>query len=197
MSSPKGTVLVGFRTSPILSAIAAAMGGLLFGFDTAVISGVTHSLTAVYQTLPGFFGPHCFERAPGYNSGRDDRGFSGRAVWEETHFAVLGWALSCFRSGLCVCVGLVRLGLLQGRRRPRHWRLISARPHVHRGDLSAEVAGPLSRSFSIQHLQRHSDCLPFELPHWSRFVWRNRMALEAGSKRHSGFDFRTVAPDDS
>ena len=36
----------------LLSAVVAAMGGLLFGFDTAVISGVTHSLTVVYRLSP-------------------------------------------------------------------------------------------------------------------------------------------------
>jgi MFS transporter, SP family, arabinose:H+ symporter len=36
----------------ILSAITAAMGGLLFGFDTAVISGVTRAVTALYDLSP-------------------------------------------------------------------------------------------------------------------------------------------------
>ncbi|MFC4848119.1 sugar porter family MFS transporter [Hephaestia sp. GCM10023244] len=36
--------------------IAAALGGLLFGFDTAVISGVTHSLSALYELTPSSLG---------------------------------------------------------------------------------------------------------------------------------------------
>ncbi len=38
------------------SAIVAALGGLLFGFDTAVISGTTQQLTRVYQLSPGGLG---------------------------------------------------------------------------------------------------------------------------------------------
>ena len=38
------------------SAIVAALGGLLFGFDTAVISGTTQQLTQVYQLSPGGLG---------------------------------------------------------------------------------------------------------------------------------------------
>lgn len=38
------------------STVVAALGGLLFGFDTAVISGTTASLTAAYQLSPKLLG---------------------------------------------------------------------------------------------------------------------------------------------
>jgi sugar porter (SP) family MFS transporter len=38
------------------STIVAALGGLLFGFDTAVISGATHALTAVFNLSPAMLG---------------------------------------------------------------------------------------------------------------------------------------------
>src|SRR5215831_8583421 len=38
------------------STAAAALGGLLFGFDTAVISGTTRALTDVYALTPGMLG---------------------------------------------------------------------------------------------------------------------------------------------
>jgi MFS transporter, SP family, arabinose:H+ symporter len=46
------------RLNPILakSTIVGALGGLLFGFDTAVISGTTHQLTQVFSLSPGALG---------------------------------------------------------------------------------------------------------------------------------------------
>src|SRR5215472_8902793 len=38
------------------STAVAALGGLLFGFDTAVIAGATHQLTEAYQLSPGALG---------------------------------------------------------------------------------------------------------------------------------------------
>lgn len=38
------------------STVVAALGGLLFGFDTAVISGTTGDLTTVYHLTPGLLG---------------------------------------------------------------------------------------------------------------------------------------------
>ncbi|HEV2248086.1 MAG TPA: MFS transporter, partial [Terriglobia bacterium] len=40
----------------IKSTVVAALGGLLFGFDTAVISGTTHALTITYRLTPGLLG---------------------------------------------------------------------------------------------------------------------------------------------
>ena len=40
----------------IRSTFAGALGGLLFGFDTAVISGTTHQLTEVFHLTPHLLG---------------------------------------------------------------------------------------------------------------------------------------------
>jgi len=40
----------------IKSTIVAALGGLLFGFDTAVIAGATHALTEIFRLTPGALG---------------------------------------------------------------------------------------------------------------------------------------------
>lgn len=48
-------------TGPLLkAAIVGALGGLLFGFDTAVISGTTHSLTIQYGLTPWTLGVTVF-----------------------------------------------------------------------------------------------------------------------------------------
>ena len=40
----------------VKSTVVAALGGLLFGFDTAVISGTTSGLTQAYSLTPGLLG---------------------------------------------------------------------------------------------------------------------------------------------
>jgi hypothetical protein len=40
----------------IRNALVAALGGLLFGFDTAVIAGTTRQLTALFELSPAMFG---------------------------------------------------------------------------------------------------------------------------------------------
>jgi MFS transporter, SP family, arabinose:H+ symporter len=44
------------KPSLVKSTMVAALGGLLFGFDTAVIAGTTSSLTETYQLSPGLLG---------------------------------------------------------------------------------------------------------------------------------------------
>jgi MFS transporter, SP family, arabinose:H+ symporter len=42
------------------STVVAALGGLLFGFDTAVISGTTGALTQTFSLTPFFLGVTVF-----------------------------------------------------------------------------------------------------------------------------------------
>jgi len=46
------------RLNPLLirSTLVGALGGLLFGFDTAVIAGTTHQLTEVFHLSAGALG---------------------------------------------------------------------------------------------------------------------------------------------
>jgi sugar porter (SP) family MFS transporter len=46
----------GMNAYLLKSAVVAALGGLLFGFDTAVIAGATRALTETYQLSPGLLG---------------------------------------------------------------------------------------------------------------------------------------------
>ena len=48
----------------IKSTVVAALGGLLFGFDTAVISGTTTALTETYQLSPFLLGVTVFSALP-------------------------------------------------------------------------------------------------------------------------------------
>ena len=50
----------------IKSTVVAALGGLLFGFDTAVIAGTTHALTELYGLSPGSLGLTVARRLVGH-----------------------------------------------------------------------------------------------------------------------------------
>jgi sugar porter (SP) family MFS transporter len=59
------------------STVVAALGGLLFGFDTAVISGTTRALTDTYQLSPFLLGVTVFSALAGTVLGAMLAGFPG------------------------------------------------------------------------------------------------------------------------
>jgi len=61
----------------VRSTVVASLGGLLFGFDTAVISGTTHALTDLYHLTPGLLGFTVLIALVGTTMGAMFAGFSG------------------------------------------------------------------------------------------------------------------------
>ncbi|MGH9451188.1 MAG: hypothetical protein ACRD11_11725, partial [Terriglobia bacterium] len=47
---------VAINSHVVKSTVVGALGGFLFGFDTAVISGTTHTLTLTYHLSPALLG---------------------------------------------------------------------------------------------------------------------------------------------
>lgn len=55
-STSLGTAIPRLNAYLVRSSLVAALGGLLFGFDTAVIAGTTHALTETFSLSPGTLG---------------------------------------------------------------------------------------------------------------------------------------------
>lgn len=63
--------------SLLKSTVVAGLGGLLFGFDTAVISGTTQALTHVYSLTPRLLGVTVFSALAGTVIGAISAGYPG------------------------------------------------------------------------------------------------------------------------
>ena len=62
----------------VKSTIVGALGGLLFGFDTAVISGTTSALTRTYHLTPALLGVSVFSALVGTVIGAMVAGIPGQ-----------------------------------------------------------------------------------------------------------------------
>jgi sugar porter (SP) family MFS transporter len=80
------------------STIVAALGGLLFGFDTAVISGTTSALTQTYQLSPFLLGVTVFSALFGTVLGAMLAGFPGERFGRRD--SLRGMAILYLISGL-------------------------------------------------------------------------------------------------
>jgi len=73
----------------VKSTVVAALGGLLFGFDTAVISGTTHALTELYHLTPFLLGVTVTSALVGTIIGAMTAGLPGDAYGRRDSLRVL------------------------------------------------------------------------------------------------------------
>src|SRR5690242_4470746 len=73
----------------VKSTVVAALGGLLFGFDTAVISGTTHALTELYRLTPFALGVTVTSALIGTIIGAMTAGFPGDAYGRRDSLRIL------------------------------------------------------------------------------------------------------------
>jgi MFS transporter, SP family, arabinose:H+ symporter len=74
----------------IKSAVIGALGGLLFGFDTAVISGTTRALTQTYALSPGLLGVTVSSALLGTVFGAMLAGFPGERYGRRASLRIMG-----------------------------------------------------------------------------------------------------------
>jgi sugar porter (SP) family MFS transporter len=72
------------------STVVAALGGLLFGFDTAVISGTTSALTVVYRLTPALLGLTVASALLGTVFGAMLAGFPGERYGRRDSLRIMG-----------------------------------------------------------------------------------------------------------
>ncbi len=139
----------------VKSTVVGALGGLLFGFDTAVISGTTSALTRTYHLTPGYARRHCFERAGRHGHRRHGRRHSRTEVRTPRQSSRHGHLLCPLRDRLRARLELARAHRLSLHRRTRHRWLVRSRPDVYRGDLTARLARPPGRLLPGEYRRRH------------------------------------------
>ena len=169
-----------------LIAATAALGGLLFGYDTGVISGALLFLRDAFQLSPLMQGVVTSIALLGAAVGR---GFAGSAV------GPLRPAAADPGDGADLRRRIARLGLRHrtldaaGRsaaRRPRHRRLLHAGAALPVGDR----AGREARRHGVAEPADDHNRDPGVLSHRLRLRRRRRVALDAGPRRAAGRDPR-------
>ena len=164
----------------LLSAVIAAIGGLLFGYDTAVISGAEKAIQAAFALdallawLHRRLGADRDHRRLGRH--RAPRGFHR----EETDALPPGGPLPGLVAGLRTGTILVDPGGFPIRRGDRHRRRVGRDPDVHRGDLAAASERAAGRHQPAQCRGRDPPLVHLELCDQPLLPVRGRVALDAG-----------------
>ncbi len=146
--------------------VVSALGGLLFGFDTAVISGTTQALTDIYRLSPVLLGITVFSALlgtviaalgagiPGQRFGRRD---SLRAMAIFYVISALGCAFAWNWTALIIFRFIGGLGI--------GGSLLEARCILRKFRRQRMKLRPLSRIFPAKYCRGHSPGLFVQLHH--------------------------------
>ena len=168
------------------SSLVAALGGLLFGFDTAVISGATKALSETFALSPVTLGHYRLQRTVGDRSRFVRRGGRPATVTDGAAACGVGGLVPGFLRRLRLRLELGRVDCVSRYRGIGHWRIIRDWANVHRRNLPGRQAWTSGRALSDERGCRDSAGLSLELPRGIRRIRRIRVALEIRDGRDPG-----------
>ena len=164
--------------------LTGALGGLLFGFDTVVISGAIDALVRLYHLNPQGKGWTVAIALIGTVVGSAGRGACGAEAGRAGDAAHHCGAICNFRASGCgLAWGWPVLHALPLHRRTGHWRFIGSGAGLHCRTGSGQVARAAGGRLSIQCCLRHSGGLHLELLHPHAASGCGGVALAGGHGR--------------
>ena len=152
-------------------ALVAALGGLLFGFDTAVISGTTDALRANFAAHDNLLGFTVASALIGTILGSIGAGRPADAFGRRGALAILGVLYFVSAARLRAGLGLVVVPGLPFPGRPGRGRGVGGLADVHRRDFAGPLSRPAGGDHAVQRRARHPAGLPLELRRSAACTW--------------------------
>ena len=164
------------RLNPSLlrATLSGALGGLLFGFDTVVISGAIDALVRLYGLNPQEKGFTVAIGLVGTVIGALGAGQVGQRLGsrETLRITAVLYVVSALGCGLAwnwpAFMAFRFIGGLG------HWRIVGAGSGVHCGACAGQIARPARGGLPIQCRVRHHGGLHFQLRDFAPCTWARR-----------------------
>ena len=170
----------------VKSTVVAALGGLLFGFDTAVIAGTTQALTKTFNLSPGGLGLTVASALMGTILGAMLAGIPGERWGRPRQPAPHGGPLRRFRTRMRLRLGLVLARVLPVSSGGLGIGGSSVLGPMYIAEIArGQVAGPPGGLLSVQRRLRHPARLLLQLSDRPGGPRRRRVALETRRRRAS------------
>ncbi len=139
----------------ILICITAGLGGFLFGFDTAVISGAVNFLRTQFNLSPAMEGWMMSSALLGCLMGAAIAGYLADKYGRKKGIANLCVSFSCLFHRVYGCRSSLCFGYCKNCRWNRSWFCGNGSPIVYRRIVTGQFKGPTCFSLSIIYYFRH------------------------------------------